>query len=369
MRMFAQLLESYFQESARAKGIENRHFEIAGRAVDFQFSGNRWTEEMTRAMAHLELSGPSPLADRLTVAMWDGSVEPANHLLRAYLFTLTNWWFDYTGPRGAVLDIDAERMAATYQPGTGTLQVVDLERGAAFYWKRDASPMPYYESCYPFRTLLHSWMRDGERYFIHGAAVGLPEGGVILSGKSGAGKSTSALACFESALKFAGDENCLVQENARGGFDVHSLYCTAKVKQMKDLESFPQMGGKVVNPHREPGDKVAISLDHHRDSKLIGQFPLRAILIPVVTGRLDTQIVACSAQEALMAMAPETLSQLPSSGRQDLKFLGDLARRVPCYRILLGTSLGQVPERILELLQSLGDRGRIGESAVATALP
>jgi len=243
MNLFPQLLESYFQESAQAKGIENRHFEIAGRAVQFQFCGNRWSKEMTGALAHLERPGPSHLPDGLTIAMWDGSVEPRNHLLRAYLFTLTNWWFDYTGPRGELLDIHSERMAATYNPPTGTLNVVDLDRGMAFYWKRDASPMPYYESCYPFRTILHSWMRGAQRYFVHGAAVGYAEGGVVISGKSGSGKSTSALACLGSPLKFLGDENCLVNANSSGGFDVHGVYCTAKVIEMADLDSFPQLGG------------------------------------------------------------------------------------------------------------------------------
>jgi hypothetical protein len=361
MTSFVELLEQYFQETAHAEGTEVRHFKIGGRAVSFQFAGTRWVKEMTNAIAHLE----SAAGGGLNVSMWDGARAPKNHLLRAYLFTLTNWWFDYTGPRGELLDIHGGELSATYHPPTGTLSVVDMTMGEAFYWKQDASPMPYYESCYPFRALLHPWMRSSGRYFIHGAAVGLPEGGVILSGKSGSGKSTTALSCLRSSLKLAGDENCLVHAKPEGGFDVHGLYCTAKVVELKNLDAFPGISAPVVNPHREAGEKVAISLFDHR-AEMIQQFPLRAILVPVVTRGRETRIVPCSAHEALMAVAPETLSQLPASGRADLKFLGELVRRVPCFHILLGTNLAEVPGKIAALLHSLGVPAPMGESTVAT---
>jgi hypothetical protein len=208
-------------------------------------------------------------------------------------------------------------------------------------------------------------MRSVDRYFVHGAAIGHADGGVLLVGKGGSGKSTSALSCLRSGMQYAGDDYCILRESG-SGYDVHSLYCTAKLVGMSDLESFPDMLDKVVNLRREPGEKVAISLADYKAGQLIDRFPLRAILLPVITHGRDTEILPCSAQEALMAIAPSTLAQLPASGRKDLQFLGNLARRVPCYRLLLGTDLRQVPGRISELLQTLCAEGRIGATASAT---
>lgn len=353
----------------------HRGFRIAGRAVDFQFAGGRWADELTRAFAHLEPPAPSDSPEdspeKLAVSVWDGAAAPRNHVLRAYLFSLTNWWFEYTGPRGELLDIHDERLSATYHPDTGTLSVVDLQRGAGFYWKRDDSPMPYYESCAPFRSLLHSWMRGGGAQFVHGAAVGTAQGGVLLVGKGGSGKSTSALACLGSSLRVAGDDYCILESDlendARGDYQVHSLYCTAKVVGNADLDRFPALAGSVVNTARKAGEKVAISLHQNTAGVLIGHFPLRAILVPVVTGMAETRIVDCPAGDALMAMAPSTLSQLPVSGRDDLRFLGQMARRVPCYRLLLGRDIQKIPVKIHALLKSLGVERPVSEDALVAA--
>lgn len=351
MKFFAELLASYFEETAQELGVQVRHYRIAGHRITFQFAGESRVAEMTSAIGHLEARGDAGVPEGLVTSMWDGRRDPRNHLLRAYLFTLTNWWYDYTGHRGQLLDIHTEQLAANYHPGTETLSVVDLENKRAFYWKRNDAPMPYYEACSPFRSLLHSWMREQDSYFVHGAAVGFPSGGVMLVGKGGSGKSTSALACLESELSYAGDDYCVVKGNPAAGYTVHSLYCTAKLVEMQNLEAFPEIAGNVINWQRDPGEKVALSLYALQAKKLIDQFPLRAVLVPVITGAEDTRIVPCTAHEALMAIAPSSLSQLPASGKKDLQFLGHLARSLPCYRILLGTALPRIPERISELLR------------------
>ncbi len=357
-------MESYFQESASVNGEACRRFEIAGTSVSLKSSGG-WLSEMTPALSHLEVGSDGADAAGLTVMMWDGGQEPRNHLLRAYLFALTNWWFSYTGPRGELLDIHSESMTATYHPGTETLSLVDLERHKAFYWKRDTSPLPYYEKCSPFRSLLHSWMRSEGRYFVHGAAVGYPNGGVLLVGKGGSGKSTSALCCLEAGMHYAGDDYCILRDNSAGGYDAHSLYCTAKLVSMGDLKSFPAMSRHVVNEEREPGEKVAISLADYKTEQLIDHFPLRAVLVPMITHGAETKIVPCSARQAMMAIAPSSLAQLPASGKQDLEFLGRLARGIPCYQLLLGTGLEQIPEKIAELLRTLGVTDQCGVTAGA----
>ena len=350
---FGDYLQAYFCEVCEVEGVKRRYLRIADRDVVFQFSNDTTADAMTAAMAHLQIDAPAGPA-ALTVSMWDGEKAPRNHVLRAYLYTVTNWWFSYTGTRGILIDMHGDRLLATYNSDTRLMCVVDLDHDRAFYWKSDTAPMPYYETCSPFRSLLHGWMSRNGRYFVHGAAVGYANGGAMLVGKGGSGKSTSALSCLASSLSYAGDDYCIVSGSLSGGFEVHSLYCTAKLVEEKNLEAFPAIAGNVTNPGRAAEEKVALSLHQYRSSKLMKKFPLRALLVPVITGQRESSVVKCSPQDALMAIAPTTVGQMAFSGAADLRFMADIARAVPTYRLLLGTELDAVPGVLEELLASLG---------------
>jgi hypothetical protein len=80
---------------------------------------------------------------------------------------------------------------------------------------------------------------------------------------------------------------------------------------------------------------------------------LRAILVPRITGQPDTQIEPCGEGQALMALAPSSLAQLPTSGSRDLNFIGQLIRRSPCYRMNVGTDISRIPLAISRLLDQL----------------
>ena len=89
----------------------------------------------------------------------------------------------YTGPRGELLNLHGGSVLAFYHPGPDILNIVDVEADLGFLWKRDLSPLPYYEAGSPMRALLHGWMRKQGVQFVHGGAVGTESGGVLLAGR------------------------------------------------------------------------------------------------------------------------------------------------------------------------------------------
>jgi hypothetical protein len=345
MKFLSKLFHAYFEEAAEA-GVEERLFRIAGRTVAMRFAGDRWVDTFTRALGHLLEPTGSP---DLTLHVWDGGARPRNHLLRAYLFTLTNWWFEYTGPRGQLLDIHSNEMAAMYDPLSGLLSLVDYEGGSGFLWKRDLSEMPYFEICAPARVLLHAWFRSQSIQMVHGAAIGTENGGVLLAGPGGSGKSTSALACLDSGLRYLSDDYCMVSRD-RSGFRVHSLYGAAKLVDESDFRRLPRLAESVWNVQRAPGEKLAFFINEQRPEKLIGEFPLSAILVPTITGSHQTALEPCPPAHALEALAPSTMAQMPSSGAPDLAFMAEMVRRVPCYRLHAGTDVSRIPIALAELL-------------------
>jgi len=135
-----------------------------------------------------------------------------------------------------------------------------------------------------------------------------------------------------------------------GGKRVYSLYNTAKLVGDRDVAKFRGLASHIWNERREANDKATIFLNDSYPEKLITGFPLKAILVPRITGKKDTNISRCGEGAALMALGPSSLAQLPCSGPDDLKQIAELIRGTPCHRIDLGTDLEQIPRAIEELL-------------------
>ena len=79
---------------------------------------------------------------------------------------------------------------------------------------------------HPMAATMAAWALDHDLLAMHSAAVEVDGRGVLLIGASGAGKSTTAMACAAAGLGFLGDDLCLVDPRSR---TVHSWYSTMKL--------------------------------------------------------------------------------------------------------------------------------------------
>ncbi len=185
---------------------------------------------------------------------------------------------------------------------------------------------------------------------IHAGAVGTSRGGVLLLGASGAGKSTTTLACLGKILAIAGDDFVLAEPGE--GTMIHSVSSTAKLSH-EALRRFPQLQAKMANPGEVEPEKFLFFLDRFRPSPLIQSMPLRALFMLRRGIGSDSRIVETSAGAALQASAPNTLFLLPGDRAQAFAKIARIFREHPCFRIDLGDDLRQIPLRIGELLDRL----------------
>ena len=154
--------------------------------------------------------------------------------------------FDYLGPRNEMTDFDGERIRAIMHLDPVIVSLFDPVRSIALYWTRDVARIPVWDWGTPLRIILNEWAKLHGLFLVHSGAVGIAEGGVIFAGKSGSGKSTSALACLDDGdLLYAGDDYSLVSVTA--GPVVHSLYSSAKLKGAADFERFAHLLPLVAN--------------------------------------------------------------------------------------------------------------------------
>jgi hypothetical protein len=356
-RQFLLLLEAYFEEAAAAGGSSEELFEVAGETLAIRCAGATQTAELRRAFHHLKSNAPAHTKPGLTLSAWNNGVVPAGPFLELTLARFYENWSILCGPRGEVLDFNTDEIAVIYHPGPDVLSVLDRGNGKAFYLLRDDAPLPFWELSSPFRHILHPWFSTRGVQYTHAGAVGNARGGVLLAGKGGSGKSTTSLLCASAGMRYAADDYCLTRPGISDeDATVFSLYGTAKLKGPEDLERLPEMAGRSFNEdsfeHGGVG-KGTFNLSDLWPERMASGFPLRAILLPTVVDGTASRLEPCSPADALLALAPSTLAQLPFSGVADSLRLAALADKVPAYRLYLGSDLARIPILIEGLIDHL----------------
>lgn len=304
-----------------------------------EFAGSALVPALGRALAHLAQS--SGLPAELRVHIWE--IEETSVPLPP-----PRWDFDAYRRRGEVDGFNDGTRFTLYHPDSRVLFLYDGTNGQAFIAAFDRNTLPAYERAASLRPILFPWLATYNIQYAHAAAVGFPEGGALLVGKSGAGKSTTSLACLDSELFFAGDDYVAIEigENPQ----VYSLYNSGKAS-VETIRLLPFLEPHIRFWDIGGSDKAIFYFHETLPNKLVQQFPLRAILMPRVTGARETRVSPASAHAALLALAPSTVSQLATADGQVFARLAALVRNVPCWNLELGTDMAQIPGTIARLLE------------------
>jgi hypothetical protein len=303
---------------------------------------------ITPALEHLEVPVlPTELA--LTVCLWDSASTAATP--PPAVGEASN-----LGRGGEVPGYNNERISTVFDLGTNALSVLDRKSDLALFWVPDARALPSWEIAAPLRVILHWWMGDHARRMIHGGAVGTPSGGVLLAGQGGVGKSTTALSCLLSELLYLGDDYVLL--GAEPVPFAHSLYNSGKL-HADQLRRFPQLSPAVSALQGPDEEKTLLLLHRHFGDHIATGLPIRAILMPRVTGLARTRLKSVSPASGLVALAPSTIFQLPSGDQAAFRQIAQFVEQVPSYVLELGRDVYEIPQVISQLLAELHDANRL----------
>jgi hypothetical protein len=265
------------------------------------------------------------------------------------------WRSSETAQGGLVAGLEGSDYRALWDPEGRALHLFERRRRLAIYVVGSRRDFRSWERSIPLRHILHWWTQQRGGQLVHAGAVGNEEGGILLLGASGAGKSTTTLACLASGLKIASDDFVLIEPGAEPDGDkavIHSVSATAKLSRQA-LERFPDLASRMVNPQEPEPEKALFFLDSFQPSPLIGRMPLKGVVMLNRCAQVETTCSPVSAAMALQASAPNTLFLLPGERAQSFARLAALFRRYPCFRLDLGSDLRQIPDRIGQLLAKL----------------
>ena len=328
-----------FDAAAAHVGVIERNILLAGYRIRVEFAGPALVPVIQPAFDHLAEHDGGQAAD-LSVCVWDATSTgvrplplPADVLHRGE-----------TGPR-----YHGEDGGIVVHAADATLSVLDARRKTALHYLPDANNALWYQKATPLKDIVHAWTSWHDLQLIHAAAVGNHDGGVLIAGVAGSGKSTTSLACLRGGLAYAGDDYVLV--DIERAF-VHSLYSSAKL-EWDNFDRHPELF-LPANSRADPKALAFLARDV-RDRMARG-FPLRALLLPTITGREETRAIPTTTARALLGLAPSTMLQMPGHNQQSLGAMARLVDGVPAFQLELGTDLSAIPDVVEAVLADVTGR-------------
>ena len=226
-------------------------------------------------------------------------------------------------------------------------QVYDPRRRVGVQLMRSKDGFPPWEPGAPLRAFLHwEYAARGMR-LTHAGTLGANGKGVLVAGAGGAGKSGTVVAGLLNGLDSVGDDYVLIDLSS--GVTARPLFSTLK----QDPKGFARLGLKdrlgTHGPLNWQGKHVfRIGDIAHRP--VPATLDIVALMVPHIGGGGTSSIMPVSRRNAMIALAPSGIAQMPGERESGFRFFSDLTRRLPCYRLSLGTDPGEIAGTVADFL-------------------
>lgn len=313
---------------------------LAGRHIRLVFAGPALEDLLMPAIAHLRVeAGGDP---DIICYVWDSRssgvpMAPAPVARDGFC------------ERGDLAGFTNDPIRAAFQPSDYSLSLFDPESRVGIYWLEGSEALPYWTQAAPFRSLFHWWVEQSGGVLVHGAAVGNEDGGILITGKGGAGKSTTALSCVAAGFLYVGDDYVAIYPGAE--VTAHALYCTAKLNP-DNAARFGSLHPRLLGMAAVRGEsKLVAYLPKAVRGGLTLRIVLTAIATPAFADGAETAIEPVAPAALLPLASATSLAQLPGAGLATVDRIAQIVDRLPGYTITLGTAVDRIPAAIARLLR------------------
>lgn len=231
--------------------------------------------------------------------------------------------------------LEARNLRGNYLHDLRYWQFHDLQGRRGVQLMAGADGCPPWDLGAPLRSFLHwEYAARGMR-LTHAATLGIAGKGVLLAGAGGAGKSGTVVAGMLAGLETVGDDYVLAELDGDRTV-ARPLFDTLK----QDRVGFERLGLRQRLP--DPGalnwqGKYQFKVQQLCPGGMAEQLEIVALLVPRISGDTHSAITPISRRDALMALAPSGIAQMPGERESGFRFFGELTRRLPCHGLSLGT--------------------------------
>jgi hypothetical protein len=336
---FVQLQEGFRAASGRTGEIV-RDFRVAGTSVRLRFAGEALIPAIVPGLAY-PMSGLDS-EPRCEICLWD------SESCGVQLAPPPRPWKDFT-ERGNIWGFDSSRYRSAYHWGEGSVNVMDREARQAVFWVPTHKHLPAWVLAAPLRSILHWWMELNGRQLVHAAAVGCHGRGVLIPGRGGSGKSSTAMACLLAGMDFIADDYLAVAMEPEPR--AYRLYTTAKLDS-HSLKLYPDLAARCRAIHQPGFGKVVLFLEEGYREQLKESLLLNLVLKPWISAVPETMVGPTEPPEIERALASETLAHLPHAGVRTVEFLNRVSHEIPGAAIYLGMDRARIPAAIQKAIDA-----------------
>lgn len=343
MNYMKEFRSAYKLAERQAGGAIFRHISLNGLSIKLCFAGTVMLDYVMPAFAHLICS---PLQEiSLTVCLWDSQTTNS---------PLPNgpWTESIRAGREDRVMFNRDDFHLLYCMDSNVCSAIDTSSRMAFYQVPTVECLPYYETAAPMRMILHWWAELNEMCFIHAAAVSFAGKAVLLVGRGGAGKSTTALVGMQCGLEYIGDDYIMISLAPIP--KAFSIYGTAKVNPTL-LDAIPDLQNYMWHAPVGNGDKAILYLGHGSVKHITTGVPIKAIFMPVIKYCTTPLITRESTMKIFSELAVSTIFQMPGSGNKTLKGIAELVKSTPGFTLSLSKDLYKNAAALKTFLQQLGE--------------
>ncbi len=318
------------QRAEARAGLVRHRIDLAGTSILLCFAGERLAATLMPALRHLEITADGPAEACFHV--WDSAGS-------GVAMVPPPCPRDSFTDRGDIWGFGSTRIRSAYHWVECALNLMDLDSGEAVCWFNDAGDLPYWTAASPLRTLFHWLMAARGAHLLHAACVGTEAGGVLITGKGGVGKSTTALACLAAGMDYVADDYLVLRLDPEPR--AFSLYCTAKLDPGQ-MQRFPSLALLLASQDIPAGGKAVLYLHPAHAGRIAQSLPVRLHATPCFLPQAETGFAASEPVRLQRAAAFTTMAQLPHAGRGTAAFIERLVAEVPGAELGLGHDLGGI---------------------------
>ena len=240
---FAAAMAAAFEDAVANGSLHRMVCNIAGVRIGLDFANPDLAAAFRPALADIEIAWSSDVDLQLCVfdSTASGVAIPAFKRPMQSLI----------GGRGECVARCDAQSAVVFDFGNAGPYVIDPVAGRGVVALNDLRQLPYWALAAPFRGALAMLLQPRGIQFVHGAAIGRPDGVIFLTGHGGAGKSTTALTSHRRGLTVLGDDYVALKVPEVPGLlpSVHRVFSSIKLHahEVPDAADAPPAGqDKVV---------------------------------------------------------------------------------------------------------------------------
>lgn len=318
---------------------QSTHYDIdlAHISVRLNFFGHELVHAMLPALSHITHSPPASQKPEYQIHVLD--VTAISSPFPAIVGIANKFIF-----RGDIEDFSCTQYQIAYLIHPKIICAVDHFNKVGIVLAQEARCIPAFTNASPFKEIFNWIMLKNQCSLIHAAAVGNQDGAVILTGKSGAGKSVTAIRCLFHGFDFYGDD--IVGISNKNKPVVHSIFASAKIFQ-KDCQKIAGLEKYSHLNNISPNNKMVFFLEEHFKRQLPLEGHIKAILHLVQSdGR--AAISPTSIANVLNVVGSTSFTIFPYSHQSHTIQLISLFKHVPCFNFDLGNQVDDIAP-LLEL--------------------